>query len=85
MRLFALSFALCVGLVSADILTARNETTDIALQQIENQTDLPLPDCAVSRSRAHAYRFADIKLGPLLRPGPARIQLLNRRHIMQLP
>lgn len=85
MRLFALSFALCVSLVSADILTARNETTDTALQQIKNQTDLPLPDCAVSTSQSLANRFADIKLGPLLRPSPARIQLLNRRHIMHLP
>lgn len=47
MRLFGSFVLVGLSLASASLLATRNETADIALQQVKNQTDLPLPDCAV--------------------------------------
>lgn len=46
MRLFSF-LAIGSSFASASVLATRNETTDLAVQQIQNQTNLPLPDCAV--------------------------------------
>lgn len=81
MRGFGYFLVAGLSVASATLLSTQNETTASALQAIQNQASLDLPECAVCLHK-HRLTFSklwtDIATGALLRPSPPRIQLLTR-------
>lgn len=57
MRVFVSLVLVGWSVASASLLATRNETANMELQQVQNQTSMPLPDCAVRLEPAQRTRM----------------------------